>query len=608
MKKIILILSVLIIQQSALFAQSALQVQLGANIKYVVAKDGSGNYTTLQAAVDACASNSTTRQLIYVKPGTYVEKVEIPSNKPNLLIVGENAATTIVSYNDYSGSGKIYNGIISSAAGGAIGTSTSHTMYVAAPDFTMMNITVKNTAGDIGQAVALNCNGDRHFLYHCKLVGYQDTYYTWGAGRFYIKDCYVEGAIDYIFGRGVALFDSCQIHSMRSNSYITAAATDQNFAYGYLFRNCKLTAGSGYSSVYLGRPWKAYAQTVFLDCEEGSFLNAAGWYQWSSAPSNSNTCYYAEYGNCGAGSATSGRVSWSRQLTAAQAANYTMDKLFAKTVNPSNYAANWTPATETDAVYRVIKNATTRFVTTACFITTPSCSASVLDGGATTFCQGGSVVLNASAGAAYQWFKDGATIQGATSQTFTATSTGAYSAKVSSASGCSATSSSIPVTVNPIPAAPVVTDTVTYKMNDQPVPLAAIGTDLVWYTAETGGAGITTAPVPSTVAAGVVNYHVSQTTNSCESPRASIAVIVSPAVQKISLITGWNLIGCPLTGSTDLNKALSSIWSNVETVKGLDAFYTATNQPFLNSLTKVVWGQGYLVKVTANCELDWIMR
>lgn len=348
------------------FAQSAIQTQLGSAIWGVVAKDGSGQYSTVQAAVNAFPANNTSPKVIFVKKGTYTEKVEIASNKTNMVLVGEDAAATIIAYGDYSGSGKLYNGIITNSVGVAIGTSTSHTLYAAANDFTMMNITIKNTAGDVGQAVAFNTNGDRHFLYHCKLIGYQDTYYTWSSGRVYAKDTYIEGAIDYIFGRAVALFDSCQLHSVRSSSYITAASTEQNFKFGYVFNNCKLTSPSGLSNVFLGRPWKAYCRTVFMNSEIGSFLSSAGWSAWSGT-TNDQTCYYAEYKNCGAGSGTSNRVSWSHQLTATQAATYTKTNIFDKSVNPSPYAASWNPTPETDPIYNVIKRNTTRFITSACF-------------------------------------------------------------------------------------------------------------------------------------------------------------------------------------------------------------------------------------------------
>lgn len=371
MKNIYSLIFTLFIFGNFIKGQSTIQTQLGSAITCVVAKDGSGQYSTVQAAVNSIPNNSTTAKVIFVKKGTYTEKVEIPSTKTNLYIIGEEVNTTIIAYGDYSGSGKIYNGIITSANGVAIGTSTSHTMYVAANDFTLMNITIKNTAGDVGQAVALNSKGERHIIYHSKLIGYQDTYYTWTSGRVYAKDSYIEGAIDYIFGSGVALFDSCQIHSVRTNSYITAASTDQNFKFGYVFNNCKLTASSGVSSVYLGRPWKAYAQTVFMNSEIGSFLSSAGWYQWSSAPTNSNTCYYAEYKNCGVGSGTGSRVSWSKQLTATQAATYTKANLFDKAVNPSPYATSWNPDIESNSICKIIKNNTSRFITTACFSSTP---------------------------------------------------------------------------------------------------------------------------------------------------------------------------------------------------------------------------------------------
>jgi pectinesterase len=349
-----------------ILAQSTIQTQLGSNINMIVAKDGSGQYTTVQAAVNAAPNNSTSPTVIFVKKGTYAEKVEIPSTKTFLYLIGEDAAGTVIVNGDYTGSTKIYNGLVTAGNGLVIGTSTSHTLYVAANDFTMMNITIQNNAGDVGQAVAFNSKGDRHFLFHCRLLGYQDTYYTWGTGRYYIKDNYIEGAIDYIFGNGVALFDSCQVHSLRSSSYITAASTAQNFKFGYVFNNCKLTGASGISSVFLGRPWKAYAQTVFMNSEEGSFLSSAGWSPWSGT-TNDQTCYYAEYKDCGAGSGTSNRVSWSHQLTASQAATYTKVNLFDKSSNPTPYAASWNPIPENDILYKIIKKNTTRFITSACF-------------------------------------------------------------------------------------------------------------------------------------------------------------------------------------------------------------------------------------------------
>ena len=350
------------------YAQGSIQSQLGSNIKYIVAKDGSGQYSTIQAAINAIPNNSTTSQVIFIKKGTYIEKIEIPSTKTHLVIIGEDVNTTIISYGDYSGSGKIYNGIITSAKGTAISTSTSHTCFVYANDFTMMNITITNSAGDVGQAVALNSYGDRQFYYHCKITGHQDTYLTWSATRYYLKDCYIEGAVDYIFGAGVALFDSCQLNSVRSATCITAASTEQNFKFGYVFQNCKITSNSGVTGVFLGRPWRPYCQVVFMNSEESAIINPVGWSKWSGN-TNDETCYYAEYKNCGLGSNTSKRASWTNQLTPAQAATYTRKNIFDKNVNPTPYAASWDPNPEGNIYYNIINNNTTPFITSACFST-----------------------------------------------------------------------------------------------------------------------------------------------------------------------------------------------------------------------------------------------
>jgi|GEM_PF-1738704 len=350
----------LILTISIAFTQN-LQSRLGTAIDIIVAKDGSGNYSTVQAAVNAASRGD----VIFVKNGIYHEKVEIPGNKSNIWLIGESVDNTIIRYNDYSGSGKIYNGIISSAVGNAIGTSTSHTLFVGGDDFRMMNITIENSAGDVGQAVAFNATGDRVFLYHCKFIGKQDTYYSWTSGRIYNLDCFIEGTVDYIFGGGAVLFENCQLNTVRSGGFITAASTGENFKFGYVFTNCKLTAPSGVSGYYLGRPWKPYAQTVFINCEAPSSLSPAGWREWSG---KEQTCYYAEYKNCGTGSATGNRVAWSNQLSDAQAANYTLQNIFKKGVNPSPYNADWIPSTDNDPIYNIIRQNVSPFVKEACYI------------------------------------------------------------------------------------------------------------------------------------------------------------------------------------------------------------------------------------------------
>ena len=355
MKKLTTLLTIIsLLSLSSVKGQDLIQA-LNGHIDIVVAKDGSGNYTTIMAAINSVPKYKATRTVILVKKGIYNEKLEIENGINKVTIIGEDIDSTIIVYNDYSGSHKIYNGIISSALGNEIGTSTSHTMYIDSDEFILMNMTIINNAGAVGQAVAINLGGDRTILVHCRILGNQDTFYTWGYGRFLMKDCFIEGNVDFIFGRGVALFDSCIINTNRSSCQITAASTDAGWKFGYVFQNCKITANSGISGVTLGRPWKDYAQTVFMNCNLSSHISSAGWTDWDG---RSATCYYAEYNNNGPGS-TGTRVNWSHQLSETEVQNYTMANLFAKDVNPSNFSSDWMPDIHSDEVYKILKANTT---------------------------------------------------------------------------------------------------------------------------------------------------------------------------------------------------------------------------------------------------------
>jgi len=225
-------------------------------------------------------------------------------------------------------------------------------------------------------------------------------------------------------------------------------------------------------------------------------------------------------------------------------------------------------------------------------------------GSTLSVCSGISTVLNATGGSSYTWSNTvnsaSTTVSPNMSSTFYVTGT--------NTAGCYATSSVI-VNVNPSPASPTVISPVYYVQNATATALYAIGTSLKWYSVLTGGTALTVAPTPITTTVGTTYYYVSQTVNSCESTRATIEVIVELfSNNPISLNIGWNFVGCPLTGSTTLQSALSSIWSNVETVKNQDSFYSSANIPALNSLKTVQWGQGYLINITAPCTLDWIAR
>ncbi|MFH0990570.1 MAG: pectinesterase family protein [bacterium] len=277
---------------------------------FIVAKDGSGNFTTIQEAVTACRDYAERQYLIYVKNGVYEEKLTIPTWKTRITIVGENVDSTIITFNDYSG--KIDN------SGKKLNTFTSFTCMVAGNNCVFENITFVNSAGRVGQAVALHVEGDRCVFRNCKLIGNQDTLFASGEqSRQYYVNCTIEGTTDFIFGAATAFFENCTIVS-KVNSYITAASTLPNREYGFVFLNCRLLADSTERIVYLGRPWRLYAYTAFINCEMGNHISPEGWHNWSK-PEAEKTARYYEYNSTGPGANAAARISWSRQLMAAEA-------------------------------------------------------------------------------------------------------------------------------------------------------------------------------------------------------------------------------------------------------------------------------------------------
>lgn len=278
-----------------------------------MAQDGSGDYTTIQAAIDGAKSFPYERITIFVKNGVYEEKVKVHSWNPKITLVGESREETIITYGDHFD--KIDRGRNS--------TFFTYTMLVEANDFHARNLTVENSAGPVGQAVALHVEGDRAVLENCRFLGHQDTVFAAGEGsRQYFKDCYIEGTTDFIFGPATAVFENCRIHA-KDDSYITAASTPEGEPFGFVFINCTLTAEPEVDEVYLGRPWRDHAQTVFIRSEMGPHIHPAGWHNWSK-PEAEQTVFYAEYDNRGPGAGRAAeRVSWSRQLRPAEAERYT---------------------------------------------------------------------------------------------------------------------------------------------------------------------------------------------------------------------------------------------------------------------------------------------
>ena len=283
----------------------------------VVAKDGTGDFFTVKEAIDVIPDYNNGTFKIRLSEGVYREKISIPWTKRNVLMYGVGKA--VISWDDYANRKNI--------KGQNMGTSGSATIYFGADNWTADNITFENTAGRVGQAVAVQTLGNNIRFRNCRFLGNQDTLYTRGAGNSnehiggerwnYFDNCYIEGTTDFIFGASAAIFRNCEICSL-SDSYVTAASTVEGQEVGYIFFNCRLTAAEGVTKCYLGRPWRPYAKTIFINCELGEHITAAGWELWSNKE-NPSTTYYGEYGSKGKGAVKKGRVEWSHQLTKKEA-------------------------------------------------------------------------------------------------------------------------------------------------------------------------------------------------------------------------------------------------------------------------------------------------
>ncbi|NMR34745.1 pectin esterase [Chryseobacterium aquaticum] len=289
----------------------------------VVSKDGKGNFTTVQQAIDAVENGSSVRTKILVKAGTYKEKIIIPENKGAILLEGENPENTIITYDDFASK--------KNSDGKDIGTTNSSTIFIYSDNFSAKNISFENSSGRVGQAVVVLTSGDRIIFENCRFLGNQDTLYLKGVqdstdksrpSRNYFKNCYIEGTTDYIFGAGTAVFENCVIYSKETASYVTAASTPQQNEYGFVFINSKIVGNAEENSVYLGRPWRPFAKTVFIDCEINSTIKPEGWHNWSK-PDAEKTTFYGEYNSKGSGANISKRVFWSHQLTKEESKKYT---------------------------------------------------------------------------------------------------------------------------------------------------------------------------------------------------------------------------------------------------------------------------------------------
>ncbi|WP_442846390.1 pectinesterase family protein [Leeuwenhoekiella sp. H156] len=275
-----------------------------------VAQDGSGDFTKIQEAINSTRDLGPGYVRIHIENGTYNEKITIPAWKRKIALIGEDRDKVIIVNTDYSG-------LVNQVTGEEFNTFTTATLKVEGRDFYAENLTIQNTWCQKGQAVALHAAGDRSIFKNCKLLGCQDTFYTAGEdNRILVQDSYIEGTTDFIFGQATAFFENCEIKSL-SNSYITAASTPAFQQYGYVFSGCNLTASTDVDQVYLGRPWRPYAKTVFLNTRMGSHIRPEGWEVWDGDamfPHKERSVFYAEYNSMGPGANPDKRVWWSHQL------------------------------------------------------------------------------------------------------------------------------------------------------------------------------------------------------------------------------------------------------------------------------------------------------
>lgn len=290
-----------------------------------VARDGTAEFRNIDDAIEVCRAFMDYHKVIFVKKGVYKEKLIIPSWLTNIEICGEDRDKTIITYDDHAN-------IKMPGTEKGMGTFRTYTLKIQGNDIKMKNITIENNAARLGQAVALHTEGTRIVFVNCRFLGNQDTIYTGGIETMlYFKDCYIEGTTDFIFGPSTAWFEGCTIKN-KVNSYVTAASTPQNVKYGYIFSNCKIIADEAATKCYLGRPWRPYAHTLFMNCELGGHIRAEGWHNWGKE-TNEQTARYEEYNNTGAGAKTDNRAKWSRQLTAKEAKQVTLKNVFGDNTN-----------------------------------------------------------------------------------------------------------------------------------------------------------------------------------------------------------------------------------------------------------------------------------
>lgn len=367
----------------------------------VVAKDGTGDFTSIQDAVNSIPSNNTIRTVIFIKNGVYKEKILV--NKPYVSFVGESRDGTILTYDDYAckesptGTPAVVGFCSTLPAGTPIlGTGNSYSVSVTGTNFTTDSLTIQNSAYPrtvVAPAVALSVTGDRAVFTNVKVLGFQDTLYA-NSGRQYYKNVIIEGDADYIFGNARAVFDSSEIKFVgKAGGHVTAASTDSAADFGYVFLNSRLTRGTSAlkssvtvgtwdsswdidanisvtnATVDLGRPWRPNANVKYINNWMDAHIKAVGWDNWGNA-SNETTARYGEYNSSGPGANAKDRFSWTRQLTSNEANVYTPQRILGGadgwdptliSVLPGQKALQDTPApdgdTDKSVLHSIVVNA-----------------------------------------------------------------------------------------------------------------------------------------------------------------------------------------------------------------------------------------------------------
>ena len=305
----------------------------GQAINITVALDGSGQFKSVQEAIMSVPAGTKEKPVVInIKPGVYKELIYIQHEKRFFQLIGEEASKTILTYD-------LHANIIGPQTGKPIGTFRTPSTVIDADDFTAENITFENSAGPVGQALAIRVDGDRAIFRRCRFLGWQDTVFL-NRGRQYFEDCYIAGHVDFIFGAATAFFERCHIHCLRSG-YITAASTYDYHPYGFVFSNCKITGESPDVKTYLGRPWRDYSAVVYLNSEMSDVVRPVGWHNWD-LPAREKTSRYAEFDSKGAGADVKSRVTWSRQLTKNEAKKFTVKSVLSGD-------DGWTPAVRVSA-------------------------------------------------------------------------------------------------------------------------------------------------------------------------------------------------------------------------------------------------------------------